>query len=824
MKTSSRLIQLFTAVLLFLFTLATSSTTFSAAPSATFNVNASFDAIDANPGDGICAVAANLGSACTLRAAVEEANLNVGADTINLPSAVYLLTVAGGTEQTNFPNARVNDLDLTDVAGVTINGNGSTIIFAVTPNQFNLQTAVFEVASGASAVIDNLIIDNSVSGYRNNQGDLTITNGVIRNGRTSATGVTFDSSAILSTGDLTIDNLTVTNMPSAANAFGGTITTKGQGTTTTLSNVHITNSNDVGISVGGNNSTTTITNSSVDGSDESGLMITGGQVTIANSTFSNNALGGIELFGLVNNSVPNVDISNSTISGNLGRGGLHFFNGTGMTIQLNNVTITNNQGGSNGGTFAGGITIPAEAQLSARNSIIAGNTSPVSSADCSGTIQSQGHNLIGSTTGCTISGSTIGNIVNQSPALGTLTDNGGSTLTHKPLTGSPVLNAGNPAAPGGGGNACKAQDQIGANRPLGSACDIGAVEGASGAAVPPTLTTLSPTSTTAGGAGFTLTVNGSGFNASAIVRWKGQNRPTTFVSANQLQATISAADISIGQIAGVTVFDPVQGVSSNSVNFTVNNPVPTVTTSTPTNARFGSTAVVTINGTNFNPSSEVLMDGTPLVTTFVSSTQVKASVSSGTIGTIRTLRVRNPAPGGGTSATFVTLTSVVRTPPHVGIGSFADEIDAATLMGELTLNWVHPEDWRNLDTMEVRLVDEDGRVVLWLGFLEDFGTHGALVIRDAEGRIASIGFPGEETSLSSEIGTLEMADSLINAAPGTTIEAVYAVQFDAAVRGRTFAVEISANNNEANNSEGHGFEPVGNITIPSQIFLPLVKR
>lgn len=824
MKTNSRLIQLFTAVLLFLFTLATSSTTFSAAPSATFNVNASFDAIDTNPGNGICAVSSDLGGACTLRAAVEEANLNPGADIINLPTGVYLLTIAGGTEQLNFPNVRFSDLDITDPAGVTINGNGSTIIHTAVPNFFNLSTAVFEVAIDAVAVIDNLIIENSAQGYRNNEGSLTITNGVVRNGRTNTSGTTVDSSAILSTGDLTVNNFAVSNMPPSANAFGGTITAKGQGSNINLSNVHVTDTGDTGIGLGGTNSVATLTNSSVNGSQESGLIITGGQVTIANSTLSNNRLGGIELFGLNNNSVPNVDIYNSTISGNLGRGGIYFFNGTGVTVQLNNTTITNNQGGSNGGTFAGGLTIPAEVQLSARNSIIAGNTSPVSSADCSGTVQSQGHNLIGSTTGCTISGSTIGNLVNQSPALGSLADNGGSTRTHKPLTGSPVLNAGNPAAPGSGGNACKAQDQIGANRPLGATCDIGAVEGASGAAVPPTLTTLSPTSTTAGGAGFTLTVNGNGFNASAIVRWKGQNRTTTFVNANQLQATISAADIAIGQIAGVTVFDPVQGVSSNSVNFTVNNPVPTVTTSTPTNARFNSTAVVTINGTNFNPSSEVLMDGAPLATTFVSSTQVKASVPSGTLGTIRTLRVRNPAPGGGTSGTFVTLTAVARTPPHVGLGTFASNINANTLLSALTLNWVHPEDWRNLDTMEVRLLDEDGRVVLWLGFVEDFGTHGALVTRDAEGRIASIGFPGDETSLSTEIGTLELADSLINATPGTTIEAVYAVQFDAAVRDRTFAVEISANNNAANNSDGHGFEPVGNLTVPSQIFLPLVTR
>jgi hypothetical protein len=149
-------------------------------------------------------------------------------------------------------------------------------------------------------------------------------------------------------------------------------------------------------------------------------------------------------------------------------------------------------------------------------------------------------------------------------------------------------------------------------------------------------------------------------------------------------------------------------------------------------------------------------------------------------------------------------------------------VDANALLGQLILGWVHPDDWRFLDTMEVRLVDENGNIVLWMGFVEEYGTQGALVTRDDEGRIASIGFPGETTRLSSPIGTVEMSDSEIHAAPGTTIEVVYAVQFDPSVRGRTFNVEISANNNEANNSDGHGFEPIGTLTIPSQIYLPFV--
>src|SRR5262249_6065534 len=52
----------------------------------------------------------------------------------------------------------------------------------------------------------------------------------------------------------------------------------------------------------------------------------------------------------------------------------------------------------------------------------------------------------------------------------------------------------------------------------------------------PTIASLSPTSAIAGGAAFTLTVNGSGFTAAAVVRWNGSDRATTFVGATQLHA------------------------------------------------------------------------------------------------------------------------------------------------------------------------------------------------------------------------------------------------------------------------------------------------
>ena len=85
----------------------------------------------------------------------------------------------------------------------------------------------------------------------------------------------------------------------------------------------------------------------------------------------------------------------------------------------------------------------------------------------------------------------------------------------------------------------------------------------------PTLTTLSPSSATAGGIAFTLTVNGTNFINGSVVRWNGSPRTTTYVSPTQLTAAITAADIASAGTFPITVFNPTPGGgTSNAVNFT----------------------------------------------------------------------------------------------------------------------------------------------------------------------------------------------------------------------------------------------------------------
>ena len=75
----------------------------------------------------------------------------------------------------------------------------------------------------------------------------------------------------------------------------------------------------------------------------------------------------------------------------------------------------------------------------------------------------------------------------------------------------------------------------------------------------PSVTTAIPATVLAGGPAFTLTVNGTNFIASSVIRWNGQARPTTFVSSTVETAQIPATDIATAGTAQLTVFTPTPG-------------------------------------------------------------------------------------------------------------------------------------------------------------------------------------------------------------------------------------------------------------------------
>jgi uncharacterized protein (TIGR03437 family) len=175
----------------------------------------------------------------------------------------------------------------------------------------------------------------------------------------------------------------------------------------------------------------------------------------------------------------------------------------------------------------------------------------------------------------------------------------------------------------------------------------------------PTLTSLNPNAANAGGAAFTLAVNGTNFVNGATVRWNGANRPTLFLSATQLSAQIPASDIATAGTAQISVFNPASasggGGASNTLTFTINqtNPAPALTSLSPTFALAGGGAFnLTVNGSNFVSAAIVRWNGEDRPTTFVSATQLRAAIPAADLvnaGAVP-ITVFNPAPGGGTSA------------------------------------------------------------------------------------------------------------------------------------------------------------------------------
>jgi hypothetical protein len=166
-------------------------------------------------------------------------------------------------------------------------------------------------------------------------------------------------------------------------------------------------------------------------------------------------------------------VSGNNGSSVFGSGGIS----NGNTLTVVNSTISGNTGNSGGGIYNHFNQI-----ANIKNTIVANNTASTG-PDLNGTFNSQDYNLIGNTSGATFTGSTAHNITNVNALLGPLANNGGPTMTHALLPGSPAINAGdNCVALASGSGGCLAvpltTDQRGAGfaRQVSGTVDIGAFE------------------------------------------------------------------------------------------------------------------------------------------------------------------------------------------------------------------------------------------------------------------------------------------------------------------------------------------------------------
>lgn len=396
------------------------------------------------------------------------------------------------------------------LSNMTLSGNTARFTSQQPPASFGSGGAIYSI-NGILSVNNSTINNNtapSSGGIDSEMGIVNISSSTISNN--TGDGVLGRSSE--SAGHTLIN---VVN--STFNRNSGTAVAELSGRTSLINTV-ITNNGGGGISNDNSEAILTIDRSIISNNESvnfarrpGGGIINHGTATISNTTINNNRAtgtgGGIYNTGTMNiissaitnnralvsgggifNAIGQLFLTNSTVSGNVADGGSGTGNNPGGGIYnlsnsanrggvliLTNSTIANNRATGLGG----GLRHDATGTVTLRNTIIAGNSSNTNEIDVSGTIVSQGYNLIGNTTGS--SGWTAADLLDQNPLLAPLGNNGGPTLTHALLPGSPAINAGNNAlAVDPTTNRDLTRDQRGSVRRIGggmnSMVDIGAYE------------------------------------------------------------------------------------------------------------------------------------------------------------------------------------------------------------------------------------------------------------------------------------------------------------------------------------------------------------
>jgi hypothetical protein len=170
---------------------------------------------------------------------------------------------------------------------------------------------------------------------------------------------------------------------------------------------------------------------------------------------------------------------------------------------------------------------------------------------------------------------------------------------------------------------------------------------------PPTITSLSPSSATAGGAGFMLTVKGTAFTQAATSMWGTTPLDTIYVNPTQLTVSVPASLIEFAGTASVTA--STGAGTSAPVTFTIKPAPPVIGGLSPNLATAGGAAfTLTIYGNFFTPTSISKWGSTALTTTYVSATQLTAAVPAKLIAAAGTANVSvTTSLGTAPSAAFI---------------------------------------------------------------------------------------------------------------------------------------------------------------------------
>ena len=363
------------------------------ARAATFTVDSTADEVDAAPGDGVCASAANH---CTLRAAVMEANALPGGDAIVLPAGTFHLSLVGDGEDA----ALTGDLDVTDSVEITGAGADTTAIDGYGADR------IFDVIGGALSLTNLTLRRGSPSGGNGGAiqhagpGALTLTSVRLERNFANTGAAVYDSGGPLAvTGCTFSENVAgysgggiyktdAGSLTVSASVFAGNVGGGGSGGAVAFDGAEgvaidgsqfTSNSGGSGGAVWVNQaaslaiSNTQFTDSQSYGNG-GGVSYQGpGPTTIANSTFTDGIAGGAG-GALFVDADGGLDIGGSTFTDNAAgyAGGALYYNSTDGGLTLHDGALTTNAAfGGSGGAFY----VTAGGPLALANLEVSGNTS-----------------------------------------------------------------------------------------------------------------------------------------------------------------------------------------------------------------------------------------------------------------------------------------------------------------------------------------------------------------------------------------------------------------------------------------------------------------
>ncbi|KJU83948.1 cell surface receptor IPT/TIG domain-containing protein [Candidatus Magnetobacterium bavaricum] len=199
----------------------------------------------------------------------------------------------------------------------------------------------------------------------------------------------------------------------------------------------------------------------------------------------------------------------------------------------------------------------------------------------------------------------------------------------------------------------------------------------------PVITSVTPSEAGVGSGDIVVTIAGSGFVSSSEVYFGDTVVSKTAFTSSSITVTVPGTLLQTAGQYQVTVKNPAPGGGdSNTVSFSVKNPAPVITSVTPSEAGVGSgDIVVTIAGSGFVSSSEVYFGDTVVSKTAFTSSSITVTVPGTLLQTAGQYQVtvKNPAPGGGDSASYT-----FRVVAELSI-SITEPSDGATVDKRMTL-------------------------------------------------------------------------------------------------------------------------------------------